>query len=117
VLALSILIVLALALAVASFLIVDAQWLLVGSAALVFFAFYLSRRASRASSGGAAEGTNSADGTRQPRPPVLEPLKVTVDAPIEADTTWHHRYDVTSASDAREARIARSDNDPARTNG
>ncbi len=46
-LVLSILIMLALAVAVASFFIATAQWLLFASAALVLLAFYLSRRTSR----------------------------------------------------------------------
>ncbi len=46
-LVLSILLMLALAVAVASFFIASAQWLLFASAALVILAFYLSRRASR----------------------------------------------------------------------
>jgi hypothetical protein len=47
VLVLSVLIIAALAVAVASFFVADSQWLLVVSAGLIVLAFYLSRRTSR----------------------------------------------------------------------
>lgn len=46
-LVLSVLIIAALAVAVASFFVADSQWLLVVSAGLIVLAFYLSRRTSR----------------------------------------------------------------------
>jgi hypothetical protein len=76
VLVLSILIMLALAVAVASFFIATAQWLLFASAALVLLAFYLSRRASR-SILDASTGPDSA-----PALPVRKRLTVTIDNEI-----------------------------------
>jgi membrane protein implicated in regulation of membrane protease activity len=73
VLVLSILIMLALAVAVASFFIASAQWLLIASAALVLLAFYLSRRASR------AIPDSDQGGEHAPARPARERLTVTVD--------------------------------------
>lgn len=75
-LVLSILIMLALAVAVASFFIATAQWLLFASAALVILAFYLSRRASRA----VLESGSERD--RAPISPARERLIVTIDERI-----------------------------------
>jgi hypothetical protein len=90
-LVLSILIILALAVAVASFFVASAQWLLFISAGLVLLAFYLSRRASH----GIGEPASS---ERSPAPRKLrEHLTVheelpprEIGRPHDGDTDSHH---------------------------
>ena len=84
-LVLSILIMLALGVAVASFFIAGAQWLLILSAALVLFAFYLSRRAAHSIPDPSREAGPA------PLRPVREHLQVTIDD--QAPELGRHRED------------------------
>jgi uncharacterized protein (DUF58 family) len=92
VLVLSVLIILAMAVAVASFFIASAQWLLLASAALVFLAFYLSRRAPK----GFADFDLSAGQRPAVRP--REHLTVTIDQDIVGPESGRHR----GATEARQ---------------
>ncbi len=82
-LALSILIISALAVAVVSFFGAGLQWLLLVSAALVLWAFYLGRPVKRAPESEAEFGLD-----QQPRPLSLRPLSV-LDDEILADHDRH----------------------------
>jgi membrane protein implicated in regulation of membrane protease activity len=99
VLVLSILIMLALAVAVASFFIATAQWLLFASAALVLLAFYLSRRASRS----ILEATGP-DST--PSRPVRKRLAVTINDEIIESGRHRNRPETGSDHDPVDARPA-----------
>jgi hypothetical protein len=86
VLALSILIILALGVAVASFFVEGTHWLLFASLGLVVLAFYLSRRPVRVRSG-SGDDAESLGG-----PPIRQRLIVTMDDDIIGPESRQHRY-------------------------
>ncbi len=93
-LVLSILIILALAVAVASFFIENAEWLLLVPAALVLVAFYLSRRPAR----GRLEASSTID--EPGRRPAREHLRVIIDPRIIRAGSGRHRDSAESAAPA-----------------
>jgi membrane protein implicated in regulation of membrane protease activity len=108
-LVLSILIILALAVAVASFFITDAQWLLFISAGLVLLAFYLSRRTSN---GIAEPDTGNSARTRKPG----EHLSVVVDEQ-SFDSGQHHEPAPIESDDPDASGCANERSESRRNNG
>jgi hypothetical protein len=108
---LSVLIVCALVLAVFSFLINNAQWLLFASAAMVIAAFYLSHRAT-------AAGRAEADADVTPKTASRQHLHVSVDDRIVANMSGRHRVQAReSTTDQARQSFSTGAAEPARPNG